>query len=400
MQTTQCEGQRSTLRGDRVPPLPNLSATSHTGISVIIPTFKRVDLCQKLFQSLEQSRHHAPLPVEVLAIDNSPPIEAEQIQALCLEYGARYVASTLGVGAKRNLGATLAQHSLILFIDSDCEVSPECLREHIKFYVHNPQTVAVLGKTSFKGPQTFVWKAIQWTPFVVPFTLADQVGSRVWGPSNNLSFRKDVFLSIQGFDESFPQKPGGEDVDLGYRLYQNGHLITANPRAQVYHTTETWNTFNQITKRLFQWGKAEFFLYYHHPDYLYYDCPKGLGLLLLIGLASLLTFIITTNQTWLWTPPIFLVINYLTRILLNLYYNPRRAQQIHRVAVAELFNLVYEAGLVVQCLRQRWFDPLYHRIFVSPDEARQLWNMQVFYTWMTVLQLALTLAFAHILNLQ
>ena len=367
------------------------------GISIVIPTFKRIKLCQTLLESLQASREGFLGDLEIIVVDNSPLLEAEQIQELCIAYQASYYWQKIGVGAKRNYGARLANYPIILFIDSDCEATPDLLEEHLRFYQTNPQTVAVLGKTRFKGYKSFVWQAIQLSPFIIPFRLADQDGQRIWGPSNNLSCRTDVFKQVGGFDETFPHKPGGEDVDFGYRLYKAGHLLTTNPLALVYHTTETWNDINQVVTRLFNWGQAEFFLYYKHGEYLYYDCPKGLGIVLLMLPTALAMVVMSQGFKWLLLPFVFLGVNFLSRIIVHIGYHPDRLVQINKVFFAEVFAWVYEFGLTMQCVSQRWFLPLYNRLIILPDDAVMVWNSQMLYTWITFAQLLVTITLLQLL---
>ena len=361
------------------------------GISIVVPTFKRVVLCQKLLVSLQHSQQQVSVPVEITLIDNSPPAEARKIQALCEEYGARYLFSKIGVGAKRNQGAKLAQYPIVLFIDSDCEATPQLIQQHLDIYQNNQQVVAILGPTKFKGPENFIWRVLQWTPFLMPFRLADEAGQRVWGPSNNLSCRKAIFEQVEGFDESLPDKPGGEDVDFGYRLYKAGHLFMTNPQATIYHTTETWNTVRQVVNRLFHWGQGEFYLYYNHGEYLHYDCPKGLAMVSLLLPIALTMSIFTRDLAWFLLPLLFLTVNFVSRLLLHLVYHPERLSQGIRVLLAETLVLVYELGLTAQCLKKGWFIPLYNRLIILPEDAIAVWNTQILYTWVLFAQLIVTI---------
>ena len=56
-----------------------------SGISIIIPTFKRVLLCHNLLQSLEISKRQIDIPVEIIIVDNSPRQEAKKIADLCID---------------------------------------------------------------------------------------------------------------------------------------------------------------------------------------------------------------------------------------------------------------------------------------------------------------------------
>ena len=367
------------------------------GISVVVPTFGRVDMCLNLLASIQQSRQKLNESSEVIVIDDSPAGEAEQIKLLCEEYNSRYYRKKIGVSAKRNLGATIASHPIVLFVDSDCEAAPELLSEHLALYRKNKRVASVLGRTIFKGWSSFIWEAFQFTPFLEPFRFADTEGQKVWGPSNNLSCRKEVFEQVGGFDETFPSKPGGEDVDFGYRLYRQGYMLLANPDAIVYHTTETWKTFNQTLNRLFHWGRGEFNLYYNYDEDLHYDCPKAAALVLLLVSVALVVSFLDKDPKWLLIPPLFLGLNYLSRAILHFGYHPERLRRTAHVMSAEFFLWVYECGLTFECLKRRWLVPLYHRLIIAPEEASVTWDMQVINTWTVFAQLVISVGLVQVI---
>lgn len=365
------------------------SLVKNSGISIIIPTYKRVKLCHHLLESLEICKQKIKIPVEIIVVDNSPYKEAETIAKLCTYYRASYYHKTISVAAKRNFGANIAQSSLLLFIDSDCEATPNLIKEHFLFYERNPEAKAVLGSTRFKGKKSFIWPALQLTPFLTPFRLADQYTEQVWGPSNNFSIKKDVFEKIGGFNESFPQKPGGEDVDFGYRLYQQGYRFNTNPLARVYHTTETWNSLKQNFYRFFNWGKGEFYLYVNHPNYLYYDVPKSSLIFSILLIMAIL--ILLFNKFAIFLPFLFLLIDFITRLILSVINNERTIKNLFDFVLAEVFILVYEWGLTWECLTQGWVSPLFCRLIVEKEHNIELWNQQIIYTWVTFLNITLTI---------
>ncbi|MCI5130321.1 MAG: glycosyltransferase [Candidatus Electrothrix sp. EH2] len=368
------------------------------GISVIIPTFKRLDMCRTLFLSLQKSQQCLKEPSEIIIVDNSPPYEARQIEKLAAQHGARYYHKQIGVGAKRNFGARMAVYSVVLFVDSDCEADSELLQEHLVLYKKSPDIVAVHGRTNFTGPETFAWKATQCTPFLDAFRFADIEANRVWGPSNNLSFRKTKFEQIGGFDEVFPGKPGGEDVDLGYRMYMQGNMLRTNPQAVVFHTTETWSRVSQMVSRLFHWGRGEFYLYNNHEQHLYYDTPNASFIFLLLTFIGLVLACIERSGVWLILPLIFFAVNFVGRLIFHFSYHPERLIRPLEVLTAEIFIVVYENGLAFECLKRRWFPPMYHRLLVASEDALLNWNMQVVNTWSIFLEFVISVGFAQLIT--
>jgi GT2 family glycosyltransferase len=71
------------------------------------------------------------------------------------------------------------------------------------------------------------------------------------------AIRRDVFLSVGGFDESY-RLPSVEDIKLGYRLRKASYRISLVPSWQVKHLkkwTFTDLLFNDIGRRAIPWTR-------------------------------------------------------------------------------------------------------------------------------------------------
>lgn len=51
---------------------------------------------------------------------------------------------------------------------------------------------------------------------------------------NNVSFKKSVLEEIGMFEENFPFKLGGDDLDMTYRVTKAGYMIGSAPNAVTY----------------------------------------------------------------------------------------------------------------------------------------------------------------------
>lgn len=147
----------------------------------MVPTFKRTDLCRALLASLRESAETLGSRAEVLVVDDSPSSEASRIEEACTEYGSRYFFNRLSVSGKRNFGARMASYPIVLFVDSDCVATRDLLREHLERHAGWPEAVAVLGRTEFKGPRTFIWQSVEFTDLLNAFRLADNETEVTWG---------------------------------------------------------------------------------------------------------------------------------------------------------------------------------------------------------------------------
>ena len=263
-----------------------------SGLSIVIPTHGRHDLVEALLDSISADRKSVDFDVEIILVDDSPAAEADNIRRAASRYDALVLAGGPHVGVKRNDGAARARHAVILFLDSDVQIRPGTLRSHLARLSAAPVDVAgCLGKVAFVGQQTYAWKVIEAMQLTLPFSYPDVTDQVPWGPTANISFRREAFLQAGGFDASLPRY-GGEDVDLGLRLSDRGQRIITAPDAVAEHTIKTWSTWRQNLPRLWNFGLADYHLLIRHPERSFFDFPNGPMLwsaqvLLLTGLVLL-----------------------------------------------------------------------------------------------------------------
>lgn len=246
--------------------------------SIIIPTWNRSELVEALLQSLhdERSRYESGR-TEVLIVDSSVGYEKESILFSCEKYDAIYVEGDDSVRKKRNKGIQLAKYDYILFIDSDVVVKNGLLDEYVKAY-QNPYKVrlgGVLGYTEFVGKKTFWWKMLERTSLINSFSFARDYPFHSWTIGNNVSFKKSVLEEIGMFEENFPFKLGGDDLDMTYRVTKAGYMIGSAPDAVTYHSRKTWNNYKAVHDRAKRWGTMENFIVDRHPELYKRVIPKS-----------------------------------------------------------------------------------------------------------------------------
>ncbi len=104
------------------------------GISILVVTRGRVELLEKLFVSLDIARENCPIPSELIVFDNSDAEDVQNIESITKKHQGDYYFSQSSVACKRNMCAEKAKYDLLFFCDSDCEVTPDILNEHIQSY--------------------------------------------------------------------------------------------------------------------------------------------------------------------------------------------------------------------------------------------------------------------------
>ena len=245
-------------------------------LSIVIPTNGRRELVAALLDSIDADAKNADLNIEVILVDDSSDSDADQMMQIATAHKATVVHGINQVGEKRNAGVAKASHDLILFLDSDVKIRPGTLRAHVNRLAHESDDVAgCLGKVIFVGKPTYAWQVIESMQLPLPFSeYPEQADYVTWGPTANLCVRRKQFLQVGGFDTTLPQY-GGEDVDLGFRLKNQGLRIATAPDAVAEHAIETWGTWRQNLRRLWSFGLADYYLLIRHPDRSFYDFPTG-----------------------------------------------------------------------------------------------------------------------------
>jgi GT2 family glycosyltransferase len=157
--------------------------------------------------------------------------------------------SRISIPQQRNVGVRVSSGQIVVFTDSGCE--PD---------------VGWLAALTMPITQ-------EEEPVTSGMTLAAQQGVDPYGSENrytdaagylrecstiNLAFRREVFDTVGGFDETFAY---GSDVDFSWRVRDAGYKIRAVPSAIVRHD---WGDPRRQRRRSYLYGKARARLYIKH----------------------------------------------------------------------------------------------------------------------------------------
>jgi hypothetical protein len=165
------------------------------------------------------------VPIEIVVVDNGSTDDSADVAR---SHGARVLSRPgLKVGACRNAGASEASASLLAFVDADHEVTPEWVSACLHAF-RDPTTAAAGDLCRAPQPGT-------WVQRMYDALRARDEGRRdvEWLGAGNMAIRRDVFLSVGGFDESLE---ACEDVQLCHAIRRAGHRIVSEPgMGSVHH---------------------------------------------------------------------------------------------------------------------------------------------------------------------
>jgi glycosyltransferase involved in cell wall biosynthesis/peptidoglycan/xylan/chitin deacetylase (PgdA/CDA1 family) len=209
-------------------------------ISVVIPTHNRSDLLALCVESLV-GQTVAPERFEVIVVDDG---SSDGTVAMLAELATPFALVVLsqpqsGSSSARNLAASRARGSLLLFIDDDELADSGLVEAHLDAHRGRDATV-VLGRIDRRVPEG----ADRWARAGVDDAdwQNERLGSRpatYWDCyGGNFSCRREAFAAVGGFAVDIDRET---DTEIGYRLHAAGNVFTFAPAAIVSeYRTRPW----------------------------------------------------------------------------------------------------------------------------------------------------------------
>lgn len=221
--------------------------------SIIIPVYNRPQEIDELLASLTKqdfSTHFEVLIIEDGSTDSSEEIVSKYESQLDLKY---FFKGNSGAGASRNFGMQNASGNYFIILDSDVIVPEQYLLE-VQNALENNFTDAFGGPDAAHKSFTSLQKAINYSMTSVLTTGGIRGKKQAVGKFQPRSF--NLGLSKKAFEktEGFSKMKNGEDIDLTFRLWENGFETQLIEKAFVYHKRRS--TIRQFYKQTFGFGTA------------------------------------------------------------------------------------------------------------------------------------------------
>ena len=220
-------------------------------ISVVIPTYNRLDTLQHVFptllaQDLPRDRF------ELLVCDSNSTDGTAEYHARgggrSIPTSAIFPARTRGRAMARNAGHRRgARPQVVLFNDSDILASPDLL-SHAPAPSRRARAIWRSSAGKCRSRTSTTTRTSATIPPSAGICTARRASSLPWlyFLTGNASVRARRPAARRPFDESFTGY-GHEDLELGYRLQKAGVTIVYEPRAVNYHCQDVRDT--RIKKR-------------------------------------------------------------------------------------------------------------------------------------------------------
>jgi GT2 family glycosyltransferase len=211
----------------------------------VIPTRNNEDTIEKCLSSIQNLEFNDDF--EVIIVDG---YSIDRTVEIARNYGCKVVFEDKNtISYARNLGVKLACGELIAFIDADCVVDKNWLKELVKYF-NDPMVASVGGPNLTPEDDTNFAKCVG--DF---FSLLSKLGTRYGfqgkevieiyhNPTCNSMYRKSILERVGGFN---PKLVTCDDEDLDYRIRKLGYKILYTPYAKVLHYRRpTWRKFMKM----------------------------------------------------------------------------------------------------------------------------------------------------------
>lgn len=203
------------------------------GISVIIPTFNRVQYLYATLICLCNQKVVENVNYEIIVVDSgddeteSMVASLQKMNKVSIKY--KKIKKCKNRSLLRNIGEKLSKYSLLCFLDNDMLVPPDFIEIH--FYIHfkNPHTI-VMGARRFLtefdvfefGEEKLAtnFESLEKLAWYTDERINEDMSAQLWRfvYSHTLSLERDDFLLAGKFNNAFGDSWGFEDIELGIRL--------------------------------------------------------------------------------------------------------------------------------------------------------------------------------------
>lgn len=218
-------------------------------VSVVLCTYDMAlfdAFCEAADSVLDQTYS----PVELVVVVDGTPALAERVREAYGNHENVLIHlndENLGLLESRNTGAELASGEVVAFIDDDARADSEWVAELVESY-EREDALAVGGKMTpewVAGKPEFLPEEFYWLVGVTHRGFGpggkDRSGEVRNTNGSNLSFRRDVFCELGGFEPDIGGRKGdanlqGGETELCARLEREyDSRVWYNPQARVAH---------------------------------------------------------------------------------------------------------------------------------------------------------------------
>ena len=250
--------------------------------SVIIAAYNAINTIELCLNALTQQSIDKK-EYEIIVVDDG---STDRTSDIVKQFPFKYFwQENQGPAAARNKGAQEARGEIILFTDADCIPQYNWIEEMVRPF-DDSNVMAVKG--AYKTHQKALTARFAQVEFEERFEMLKKVVSIDMVDTYSAGYRRSIFLSLGGFDPSFPVA-NNEDTDLSYKMSQASYKMVFNPNAVVYHLNHP-DSIKRYVRLKFWRGYWRMVVYKKYPNKMLKDSytPQTLKLQIMFLFLSLI----------------------------------------------------------------------------------------------------------------
>ncbi len=306
----------------------NPNPTNAILATVIIPARNASDCiedCMKALthQSVARNRYQI-----ILVDDGSSDDTAKRAEPYC-DRVIRIAPS--GPASARNSGARNAVGSILLFTDADCQPEQDWIGKMLLPF-QDPAVHGVKGIYRSKQQQ-LIARFVQ-VEYEGKYQFMSRYESIDFIDTYSAGFRRDTFLALGGFDESFPGA-SVEDQEFSFRMHKAGYRMIFTPAAIVLHRhADHWKKY--FLKK-FKIGFWKVYVLQKHPEKIMSDTHTPPTLKAQIPLSLLIPVVLLASP----------IIGYLPFIIFSVLFILAGFQEIRNCVRKDSYQLAITAPFIM-----------------------------------------------------
>lgn len=237
-------------------------------VSVVIPTYNRIDSLLRLLESLDHQTL-SPDQYEVIVVDDGSAYAPDVITKTPFRFVLTYLRQeNQGATVARNYGAKQTRGRVLVFIDDDISVSEKTLEALVEACNQDLKTVAVgkLIACNMNLDSSFTKIAIEEenkrgnidleTNVTIGFTACN---------TQLLAIKRSDFFELGMLQDPTGGWPNWDDVDFGYRSHLAGFQLVRVADAVGEHWDYSLSSLESATHRWFRASKSAVRLFQRYP---------------------------------------------------------------------------------------------------------------------------------------
>jgi GT2 family glycosyltransferase len=236
---------------ERMPPRPD---ECWPRISVVVCSCNGQRTLRDCFSGLTELDYP---DFEVIVVNDG---STDATAAIAGEYPFRLINTpNLGLSAARNTGWRAATGEIVAYIDDDARPDPHWLT-YVAQALRDTYHAGVGGPNLAPGGDGAIADCVANSPGgPVHVLLSDTEAEHI--PGCNMALRREALEAVGGFDVRF--RTAGDDVDLCWRLQEEGRTLGFHPAALVWHHRR--KSIRAYWRQQCGYGKAEAMLEHKWP---------------------------------------------------------------------------------------------------------------------------------------